>query len=414
MAVERAAKLLEEYADGKVVTGTVIYDKTDVKPKTIEITFNNITDVLGMKIPNEAILNVFKRLGFTYEEQDNKIYVTVPTRRLDISIKEDLIEEVGRIYGLDNIEGKLPTVPMKKGSIDLTIREIRNKMISLGLNETLSYILVRKDEAGKFTTDSFEKVNLLDPITEERSTLRYSVLPSLLTIYEYNKARNEKDVAIFEIGKGFYKKEDYGEDTKLAVLMSGKYYLGIDNKKDVDFYVLKGIAEEILDYLGYYGRYSFIQPKAIPQEMHPWQTAEISVNNDIIGIVGKLHPSVEKEAVYVLEINLDRLLAKKTGKMKFKEISKYPTIKKDLAILIDKTIISDEIAKLIKRVGGPLLNSIEIFDVYEGKNIPRGKRSIAYSLSFGKQDRTLTDEEVNEVMDKIVAGLEKKLHAELR
>ncbi len=414
MAVERAAKLLEEYADGKVVTGTVIYDKTDVKPKTIEITFNNITDVLGMKIPNEAILNVFKRLGFTYEEQDNKIYVTVPTRRLDISIKEDLIEEVGRIYGLDNIEGKLPTVPMKKGSIDLTIREIRNKMISLGLNETLSYILVRKDEAGKFTTDSFEKVNLLDPITEERSTLRYSVLPSLLKIYEYNKARNEKDVAIFEIGKGFYKKEDYGEDTKLAVLMSGKYYLGIDNKKDVDFYVLKGIAEEILDYLGYYGRYSFIQPKAIPQEMHPWQTAEISVNNDIIGIVGKLHPSVEKEAVYVLEINLDRLLAKKTGKMKFKEISKYPTIKKDLAILIDKTIISDEIAKLIKRVGGPLLNSIEIFDVYEGKNIPRGKRSIAYSLSFGKQDRTLTDEEVNSVMEKIIEKLQSSLGVQLR
>lgn len=414
MAVERAAKLLEEYADGKVVTGTVIYDKTDVKPKTIEITFNNITDVLGMKIPNEAILNVFKRLGFTYEEQDNKIYVTVPTRRLDISIKEDLIEEVGRIYGLDNIEGKLPTVPMKKGSIDLTIREIRNKMISLGLNETLSYILVRKDEAGKFTTDSFEKVNLLDPITEERSTLRYSVLPSLLKIYEYNKARNEKDVAIFEIGKGFYKKEEYGEDTKLAVLMSGKYYLGINNKKDVDFYVIKGIAEEILDYLGYYGRYSFIQPKAIPQEMHPWQTAEISVNNDTIGIIGKLHPAVEKEAVYVLEINLDKLLAKKTGKMKFKEISKYPKIQKDLAILVDKTIISDEIVKVIKKAGGQLLNNIEIFDVYEGKNIPKEKRSIAYSLSFGKQDRTLTDEEVNNIMEKIIEKLQSNIGAELR
>ena len=414
MAAERAAKLLEEYAGGKVVTGTVIYDKTDVKPKTIEITFNNITDVLGMKIPNEAILDVFRRLGFTYEEKDNKIYVTVPTRRLDISIKEDLIEEVGRIYGLDNIEGKLPTVPMKKGSVDLTIRQIRNKMISLGLNETLSYVLVREDEAGKFTTDSFEKVNLLDPITEERSTLRYSVLPSLLKIYEYNKARNEKDVAIFEIGKGFYKKEEYGEDTKLAVLMSGKYYLGINNKKDVDFYVIKGIAEEILDYLGYYGRYSFIQPKAIPQEMHPWQTAEISVNNDTIGIIGKLHPAVEKDAVYVLEINLDRLLAKKTGKMKFKEISKYPKIQKDLAILVDKTIISDEIVKVIKKAGGQLLNNIEIFDVYEGKNIPKEKRSIAYSLSFGKQDRTLTDEEVNSIMEKIIEKLQSNIGAELR
>ena len=416
MAIERAAKLLEEYASGKVVTGTVNYDTTDVKPKTIEITFKNITDVLGMKILNIDILECFRKLGFLSEmkEDEDKIYVTVPTRRLDISIKEDLIEEVGRIYGLDNIQGKLPTVPMRKGSIDLTHREIRNKMISLGLNETLSYVLVREDEADNFTTDTFEKVKLLAPITEERSTLRYSVLSSLFKIYEYNKARNEKDVAIYEIGKGFYKKEDYKEDTKLAVLMSGKYYLGIDNKKNVDFYVIKGVAEEVLDYLGYAGRYSFVMPKQMPGQMHPGQTAEISVNNDIVGIVGKLHPSIEKEDVYVLEINLDKLLAKKTGKMKFKEISKYPTISKDLAILIDKNISADEIAKAIKKSAGSLLTKTEIFDVYEGKNIPEGKRSIAYSLSFGANDRTLTDEEINNVMNKVIENLQNKMGAELR
>ncbi len=414
MAAERAVKLLEEYAHGKVIAGTVVYDKTNVKPKTIEITFKNITDVLGMKIPNDAILEVFKRLGFTYKLENEKIYVTVPTRRLDISIKEDLIEEVGRIYGLDNIEGKLPIVPMKQGSLDLTQREIRNKMISLGLSETLSYVLVRDDESDNFTSDKFEKVQLLDPITEERSTLRYSVLSSLLKIYEYNKAHNEKDIAIFEIGKGFYKKEEYAENTKLAVLMSGKYYLGVDNKKNVDFYVIKGIAEEILDYLGYNSRYSFILPKETPKQMHPGQTAEISVNNDIIGIVGKLHPTIEKEDVFVLEINLDKLLAKKTGKMKFKEISKYPKICKDLAILVDKKILSIEIEKLIKQAAGSLLTNIEIFDVYEGKNIPKDKRSIAYSLSFGTIDRTLTDEEVNNILNKIVDNLQNKIGAELR
>jgi len=413
MALERAAKLLEEYASGKVVTGTVKYDVTNVTPKTIEITFKNITDVLGMEIPNNDILECFRKLGFTYDVKEEKIYVTVPTRRIDISIKEDLIEEVGRIYGLDNIQGKLPTVPMRKGSIDLTHREIRNKMISLGLNETLSYVLVREDEADSFTTDSFEKVKLLDPITEERSTLRYSILPSLLKIYEYNKARNEKDVSIFEIGKGFYKKEEYGENTKLAALMSGKYYLGIDNKKDVDFYVVKGVAEEILDYLGYNGRYSFVMPKQMPSEMHPGQTAEINVNNDIVGMIGKLHPSVEKENVYVLEINLDKLLSKKTGKMKFKEISKFPSISKDLAILIDKNISADEIAKVIKKAAGSLLTNTEIFDVYEGKNIPEGKRSIAYSLSFGANDRTLTDEEINNIMKKVIESLQ-KIGAELR
>lgn len=414
MAAERAAKLLAEYAEGTVVTGTVKYDTTNVKPKTIEITFENITDVLGMKIPNEDILEVFRKLGFTYEVKDEKVYVTVPTRRLDISIKEDLIEEVGRIYGLDNIQGKLPTVPMKEGSLDKTDREIRNKMISLGLNETLSYVLVREDEADGFTTDEFEKVKLLDPITEERSTLRYSVLASLLKIYEYNKARNVKDVSIFEIGKGFYKKENYGEDKKLAVLMSGKYYLGIENKKDVDFYVVKGVAEEILDYLGYCGRYSFVLPNKMPKEMHPGQTAAISVNNDIVGMIGKLHPSVEKEDVYVLEINLDKLLSKRTGKMKFKEISKYPEIAKDLAIVVDKNISSDEIAKLIKKAAGALLTKIEIFDVYEGINIPKNKRSIAYSLSFGTMDRTLTDEEINNIMSKVIENLQNKIGAELR
>ena len=414
MAAERAAKLLEEHACGKVITGTVKYDVTDVKSKTIEIAFKNITDVLGMEILDTDILECFRKLGFAYGVKEEKVYVTVPTRRIDISIKEDLIEEVGRIYGLDNIQGKLPTVPMRKGSIDLTNREIRNKMISLGLNETLSYVLVREDEADNFTTDFFEKVSLLDPITEERSTLRYSVLTSLFKIYEYNKARNEKDVAIFEIGKGFYKKENYKEDNKLAALMSGKYYLGIENKKDVDFYIIKGVAEEILDYLGYAGRYSFVMPKQLPKQMHPGQTAEISVNNDIIGMVGKLHPSIEKENVYVLEINLDKLLSKKTGKMKFKEISKYPTISKDLAILIDKNISSDEIAKAIKKAAGSLLTNTEIFDVYEGANIPEGKRSIAYSLSFGANDRTLTDEEINNIMNKVIENLQNKMGAELR
>ncbi len=413
MAAERAAKLLAEYAEGTVVTGTVKYDTTKVEPKTIEITFENITDVLGMKIPNEDILEVFRKLGFTYEVKGEKVYVTVPTRRLDISIKEDLIEEVGRIYGLDNIQGKLPTVPMKQGSLDKTDREIRNKMISLGLNETLSYVLVREDEADGFTTDEFEKVKLLDPITEERSTLRYSVLASLLKIYEYNKARNVKDVSIFEIGKTFYKKgEKYGEENGIAGLMTGNYYLGIE-KKQVDFYIIKGIVEELLDYLGYGGRYSFIVKEEMPKELHPGQSALISVNNDVIGIIGKVHPQKIKENIYVFEINLEKLLAKKVGKMKYKELSKYPSVKKDLAVIINKNVTAQEIATLIKKSAGSLLLNTEVFDVYTGKGIEENKKSIAYSLEFGTNDRTLTDEEINNILEKIIANLEKN-GAEIR
>lgn len=414
MAIERACKLLEEYAGGTVVTGTVEYDKTNNKEKEIEITFKNINDVLGTVIPNEEILNVFRKLGFSYKVNGEKIKVTVPTRRLDISIKEDLIEEVSRIYGVDNIEGKLPIVPMRKGSYDKTQREIRNKMIALGLKETLTYVLINDKEVNGYTLDKFDPLKLLDPITEDRNTLRYSMIPSLYKVYEYNKAREQKDISIFEIGKGFYKKgEVYGEDTKLCVLMSGKYSTGLNNNKTVDFYVIKGIAEEVLDYLGYSGRYSFMKQE-MPKEMHPGQSAMINVNGSNIGMIGKIHPSVTKDDVYVLEINLDELFTKKVGKMKYKEFSKFPSINKDIALVVDKKSVSKDIEKVIKSAGGSLLTNIEVFDVYTGVGVGIDKKSIAYSLTFSDMKKTLTDEEINGLMDKIIDAVSKKCGAELR
>ena len=414
MAIERACALLEKYANGKVVTGTIVYDTTNKEDKEIDITFKNINDVLGTVIPNEEILNVFRKLGFTYKVNDEIVTVKVPSRRLDISIKEDLIEEVSRIYGVDNIEGKLPVVPMRKGSYDKTQREIRNKMIALGLNETLSYILINDKEVNGYTLDEFEPLKLLDPITEDRNTLRYSIIPSLYKIYEYNYARGQKDVSIFEIGKGFYKKgEVYGEDTKLCVLMTGKYYLGLNNTRNVDFYTIKGVAEEVLDYLGYAGRYSFMK-KDMPKEMHPGQSAIINVNGTDIGMIGKVHPNVTKEDVYVLEINLDELFKKKVGKMKYKEISKFPSIKKDVAFVVDKSLTSKEIEKVIKNAGGSLLTEIEVFDVYTGAIIGLDKKSIAYSLTFSDNKKTLTDEVVNGLMEKVMENVCKKFGAEVR
>ena len=431
MAIERACKLLEEYAQGEVVGGSSKYDNSDKENRNIEISFKKINDVLGMEISKKDVLDVFRRLDFdviingkesdfseTEQELENieEITVSVPRRRGDISIKEDLIEEVGRIYGVDNIVGKLPQMPLKSGSYDKVTRGIRNKMVDLGLNETLSYILVNDKEAKYFTKDDTELVSLLDPMSEDRNTLRHSILPSLLKIYEYNKARSNKDVSIFEIGKAFYKQaEEYGEHNKLAVLMTGDFYLGVDNKKQVDFYIIKGIAEELLDYLGYAGRYSFvIKENQMPDEVHPGQSALISVNNDIVGLIGRVHPLLVKEAVYVFEIDLDKLLDKKVGKMKYKEYSKFPSVKKDLAVVVDKEVTSAEIATLIKKAGGSNLSKIDVFDVYTGKGIEENKKSIAYSLTFEKMDRTLTDEEINESLNKIIDMLEKKLGAELR
>lgn len=415
MAMERACHLLEKYASGEVVGDIAKYDTTEKEDKIINITAENINNILGMTISEKEILDVFRRLGFKATVKDGVIVVSVPRRRLDISIKEDLIEEVGRIYGVNNIKGKLPNILPKMGSYDKCTRQIRNKMVDLGLNETLSYVLVPEADAKMFTKDDYETVKLLAPLSEDKNTLRHSLLVALYKIYEYNKARNNKDVSIFEIGKAFQKKdEEYTETKKLAALMSGEYYLGLDKKK-VDFYVIKGVAEEILDYLGYNGRYSFVRNlEKTPDELHPGQSAVISVNNDIVGIIGKIHPKVEKDDVYVLEIDLDRLLSKRVGKMKYKEISKFPNIKKDLSIVVDKKISAQEIGMKIKKLAGSLLESSEVFDVYTGTGIEEDKKSISFALTFGKGDRTLTDDEINEVMDKIIAGLEKDIKAELR
>ena len=415
MAMERACKLLEQYANGTVLKGICKHDEIKEEDKNITIKYQNINDVLGSNISKDEILNVFRRLGFTYEANETEAIVNVPSRRRDISIKEDLIEEVSRIYGVDNIEGTLPVMGEKMANYDNTIRSIRHKMMELGLNETLTYILINDKEVHKYTTDNFEEIKLLDPITEDRNTLRYSVIPSLVKTYEYNKAHYNKDIALFEIGKGFFKKNgEYGENQKIAALMTGKYYLGVGNEANVDFYIIKGIVEELLDYLGYANRYSFIVPKEIPNEFHPGQIAEINVNGDSVGIIGKLHPQEVKDAVFVMEINLDKLLSKKVGKMKYKEISKFPNIKKDVAFVVDKNTESKEIEMVIKKSGGSLLTNIEVFDVYTGENVGENEKSIAYSLTFNDAKKTLTEEEVTEIFNKIISTVESKCKAKLR
>ena len=416
MAEDRACHLLEKYADAEIVGGTAKYDTTSLEDKKIEVKFAEINKVLGLNIPANEILDIFRRLGFTYTEKEEGAIVSVPKRRIDINIKEDLNEEVGRIYGVNNIEGKLPEMPMRKGSYDKTTREIRNKMIGLGLNETLSYVLVAENEAKEFVKDENESIKLLDPMSEDRNTLRNSILPSLMNIYEYNKARDNKDVSIFEIAKTFFKKqEEYGEEKHLAALMTGEYCQGIENSKQVDFYVIKGIAEEILDYLGFKNRYSFVADSSkIAKEFHPGQSAVISVNNNIVGVLGKVHPAVCEEDVFVLEINLDKLLAIKVGKMKFKEISKFPSVNKDIAVVVDKAVEAQAIAMQIKKSGGSILNEVKAFDVYTGIGIAPDKKSLAFALNFGKMNATLTDEEINSAMEKIIKDLENKLGAKLR
>ena len=413
MAIERSCHLLEKYADAKILSGMVEYKNIEIKDKEIEITVEKINKVLGMEISKEEIINIFKKLAFDVKDKKDALVVTVPTRRLDISIEEDLIEEVGRIYGIDNIVGKKMMLPIKPGYVNKNNRAIRNKLADLGLNETLSYALTRESNVGIFTNDTFDKVKVLDPMSEDRNTLRYSLIPSLIDVYNYNKARGNKDICIYEIGKGFGKVEgSYQEENKLAILMTGIYNLGLNDKK-ANFYTLKGIVEEVLEYLGYKNRYSFVV-KDLPNELHPGQSASIILNNVNIGIIGKVHPSFLKDDVYVAEINLDKLFSFRTKKMGYKEISKFPGVKKDVAFIVDKKMASSSVAEVIKKAGGRLLTNIKVFDVYTGENVAENEKSLAYSLTFEDPTKTLNDEEVMEVFNNIITNVENKLNAKVR
>ena len=249
-------------------------------------------------------------------------------------------------------------------------------------------------------------------MTEERNTLRYSLLYSLKEVYTYNMARNNLDISIFEIGKGFYREETYKEELKLAGLMTGKYYLDINNT-NVDFYIVKGIVEELLDYLGYAGRYT-INVGEVPNELHPGMSAVINMQGKNIGVIGRLHPNVTNDDVYVFEINLDKLLENRTSNIKSKEISKYLGMQKDVAFVVNNSITNKEIVDVIKKSGGKLLTNIEVFDVYVGDKIGSDEKSIAYNLKFEDSTKTLTEEEVMTVFNKIIYDVENKLNAKVR
>ena len=414
MAIDRACHLLEKYADASILSDTIIYDTTDKEDKVINITKEKICRVLGIDISEDDIICIFKSLGFCVNKKDDVLEVIVPTRRLDIKIEEDLIEEIGRIYGMDKIVGKLPAFESKLGYYDKTKRALKNKLVDLGLNETLSYSLIPLSEVKKYTVDEFTPISLADPMSEDRNTLRYSLLYSLKQIYDYNSARNNNDISIFEIGKSFYKEDViYKENNNLAILMSGNYYDGI-NKKNVNFYILKGIVEECLDFLGFNGRYSLDVKGDLPKELHPGVSANIIVQGMNIGIIGKLHPSVSKKDIFVFEINLDKLLSLHPTRMTYKDIPKFPSIEKDLAFVVDKNITSLEIEKVIKKTGGKLLTNINVFDVYVGDKVGNDKKSIAYNLTFRDNNRTLTEDEVMLIFNNIIRDVENKLNASVR
>lgn len=412
MAINRACHLLEKYANATVLSGTVMHDKIDKTPKVVEFYPIEVDKMLGLKIDEEDMKHELERLDFPYTIKDGKFTVTIPSRRLDIdSNVNDIAEEIGRLYGYQNIKGTLPNIEVKRGEYvgDVKYRKaISKRLRSLGLNEVKTYTLVSPSMASSFDYEEKERITLPNPMSIDKSVVRTSLIPSLMNVYNYNKARKVEDINIYEIAKTYDK--SYNEESKIAFLMKGNYITNSwKGSMKVDFYLMKGIVESILDYLGFKNRYSFV--KSNVSDLHPGISADILLDRKRIGIMGRVHPKVCKDEVYVCELSLNALMTK-VKPLKYKEASKYPTIVKDVAFIVPKTMSSSEVETVIKKAGGRLLSDIKVFDVYE--KLENAKKSIAYNLTFMDSNRTLTDEEVMNVFDNIIKKVTTSLDVELR
>lgn len=413
-AMNRCCSLLEQYASGEVCSGEVLHDVVDKTEKKVEFTSEDISRVLGFEIPVVDIEEQLKKLEFEYKLKDNKFDVTIPRRRLDVDANiADIAEEIGRFYGYHNLVSTLPKVKTRRGVYvgDVGIRKsISKRLRSLGLDEVKTYTLTTPEMASKFNYDNKEIMVLPNPMSIDKSNIRVSLLPSLINLYDYNKARKVDNINIYEIAKTYDK--EFKEDTKVAILICGNYITNDCSNTIVksDFFTLKGIVENLLDYLGFKNRYSFVKNEV--SELHPGISAKILLDREEIGIIGRIHPSYKKDEIYVLEISMTKLYEKQIKPIKYKEASKYPDMIKDLAFVVDNCVESEVIKSQIKKSGGRLLDSVEEFDIYN--EIEPGKKSIAYKLIFKDPNKTLLETDVMEVFNKIINEVKAKTSAKLR
>ncbi len=413
-AIDRACYLLEKYAGGEVLSGTVLHDKVDKSLKEVDFIAEDINKLLGIEISDDDVKTELERLDFEYTYNNGKFHVIIPRRRLDVEPNiNDIAEEIGRFYGYENLVSTIPRVQVRRGCYapDVKIRkDISKRLRALGLNEVKTYTLTSPEMANMFKYDDMECITLPNPMSVDKSIIRTSILPSLLNTYNYNKARKVNDIMIYELAKTYNK--DYEETMKCALLMNGNYILNSwsNTTIKVDFYLIKGIIENILNYLGFKNRYEFVVDKDI-KDLHPGISARILLDRKPIGIIGKVHPSIEKGDIYVAEFAVNPLMST-VKPIKFKEANKYPEMVKDVAFIVDNEVTNSELETAIKKSGGRLLSDVEIFDIY--RDIEDGKKSMAYKLTFKDENKTLSDEEVMQVFNKIIDDVVSKMNAKLR
>lgn len=415
MAIKRACHLLEKYAGGKVLSDTVIHDKIDKTEKVVTFKAFEVNKLLGIQISDDDMKLELEKLDFKYTYKEGVFKCMIPSRRGDIDPKvADIAEEIGMLYGYHNLKSTLPLVETKKGEYkgDVGLRKsISKKLRALGLNEVKTYTLVSKEMSEQFNYEHKENKYLPNPMSADKAVIRTSILPSLLNIYSYNKKRHVNDINIYEIAKTY--DVNYEEDSKIAILMSGNYVTNTwqNTSIKVDFYLLKGIIENLLDYLGFKNRYHF--EVLNDESFHPGISAKIILDKEEVGVIGRIHPSINKDDIYLAEVSMTKL-NRNVNPLKFKAVPIYPEIVKDVAFIISKEITSSDVEKVIKKAGGRLLSNIDVFDVYTGEKVKENEKQIAYKLTFNGVDRTLTEEEVMGVFNNIIKKVTEEVPATLR
>ena len=423
-AAERAAQLMAEIAGGEVLAGSVSIDELDKTPARITVSPDYINNRLGMKISLEEMLSILDRLQIKTEAVNGKLVIDAPTRRQDLRIEEDIIEEIVRMYGYDHIPVTLPVTESTPGGLtpyQAKRRTVRAFLEGAGLYQALTYSLTSKEHAQQYALETAPVTELLMPMSEERSMLRQSLIPHLLEATTYNVARRIDSVALYETGSVFLGEEEDGlpqEVEHVAAVITGKWvdHAWQAETKMVDFFVLKGIVEGMMNSLGLGEGLSFEQ--AVLEGMHPGRTANIFHNGERIGLIGQIHPTEQKKRdlknTYVLEMNLEKILSINTEELLYVPVPRFPSISRDIALVVSSETSAGTLENVIRNAGGKLLKNVSLFDLYEGDNVEEGKKSIAFSLTYADPERTLTDEEVVKAHDKVLNALTAEAGALLR
>ncbi|MFT8318581.1 MAG: phenylalanine--tRNA ligase subunit beta [Sporolactobacillus sp.] len=424
-AANRAAELLGRYAHGRILSGIVADGEPTVSEAVIEMPWQKINRVLGSDLPCAQITGILKRLGFAVAKTGETIRVTVPTRRFDVSIPEDLVEEVGRIYGYQHIPATLPEGTTKYAGLTVyqqLLRRTENLMEGLGLSQAYTYSLTTREKAAAYTVNDRQEPSKVDlPMSEEHEGLRESIVPQLIDVIHYHLNRQMPDVAFYEMGKVFIPQAGNvrpAEEEHLAGAISGHLVeRGWEGEaQPVDFYTAKGIVESFFEMLGIRDRVSY--QAAAREGLHPGQTANVLVDGKVTGYLGALHPQVLKKEdlneTFVFELNVESLLRGEQREVIYHGLPRFPSMTRDIALVVKKTVLASSLDQVIRENGGSLLKQVNLFDVYEGKHVADDEKSLAFSLVYFDPDRTLTDDEVSSVHNKIVQACEEKCGAVLR